>query len=304
MNVDWKLWKPRLLYGGFALVAFVLSLRWTFPTEAVKERLLLEASVRGWQIELRELHPGGLLGVTARGVTLEDQAGLQVPLEQVSASLHLLPLLVGRQVLGFDAALYGGRATGKTELSGDPRHLSVTLSGIDLARALGARREPGLKLAGTLAGTAELALPARGTEKLAGRIDLTVSQAGIAGGQLPMAGMSSGFPLPALALGAISAAVKLDGGKATVEKLEARGGDAEVVTEGVSVVLQPRLELAPISGKAQLRLRPALWEKPDAAKLRPVAEAALAAARSPDGAYRYQLSGSLGDPLFRPAPGQ
>ena len=47
MKIDWIRWRPRLLYGAFTAVAFILALRWTFPAEAVKQRIIVEAAARG-----------------------------------------------------------------------------------------------------------------------------------------------------------------------------------------------------------------------------------------------------------------
>ena len=46
MNFNFKLqgWQRRAAYGAFALAAFLFALRQTVPTEAVKERLVMEAA--------------------------------------------------------------------------------------------------------------------------------------------------------------------------------------------------------------------------------------------------------------------
>jgi hypothetical protein len=41
MKIDWNRSRPRLLYGAFTLVAFLLALRFTFPADAVKQRIIL-----------------------------------------------------------------------------------------------------------------------------------------------------------------------------------------------------------------------------------------------------------------------
>ncbi len=295
-QLEWATWRPRLAYGGFALVAFLLALRWTFPAEAVRERLILEAGVRGWQFEAGALTPGGLLGVHARDVRLEEHAGLAIPIDEVTASLRILPLLIGRQVLVFDGRVYEGRVRGTADLSGDVRNVSLRVEGVDLARAVPLKKATGMDLQGTLGGTADLAVPQAPAERATGRIDLAVADAGIAGGQLPLPGMVSGLILPKLGLGAVTAAVKLAGGKAEVEKLEARGGDAEIATEGLSVALQSALEHGTLFGKARLRIQPALWQREGTAAFRGLAEAALSPARTPDGSYLLQVVGTLGHP--------
>jgi type II secretion system protein N len=300
-SLDTPVVKRRLAYGAFALVAFALSLRWTFPSEAVRERLIFEAGARGWEIEMGDVGPGGVVGVRARDVRLQDRTGIKIPVDEVTASLRVLSLLAGKQVLAFDGRLYDGRITGVAQLSGDVRHLAMDVAGVDLARALPLKKATGMDLQGKLGGKVDLALPAAPDGKPTGRIDLDVAGAGITGGLVPVPGMTGGLPLPQVALGAVAAAVKLDQGKASVEKLEVRGGDAELVAEGLSVVLQPKLEFAPIMGKAKLRIQPAFWAKSGTSGFKGIAEMALAPSRGSDGAYQFSVFGSLGHPQFRPA---
>jgi hypothetical protein len=66
--------------------------------------------------------------------------------------------------------------------------------------------------------------------------------------------------------------------------------------------LQPRLEQAPLYGRARLTVQPAFWSQPAGAKLKPVADMALASARGSDGAYGMQVYGTLGRPQVRLAP--
>lgn len=303
-RVNWDVWRPRAGYAAFALLAFALALRWTFPSEAVRERLILEAGARGWQFEADELGPGGLLGVTADGVRLEDHDAHQLAIERVTASLQVLPLLLGRQVLDVDALVYEGRVRGSTALNGDERRTVLELSGLDLARALPLKVATGMDLQGAVSGAVDVTVPQAPAGRPSGRIDLAVRGAGVAGGQVPIPGMATGLRLPRVSLGDVAAGVRLERGKAEVEKLEARGGDLEVATEGLAVTLQPRLEHAPLFGKATLRFQPAFWSAGATAGLRPLVEAALASARTPDGAYQLQVVGTLGHPRVMLAPAQ
>jgi type II secretion system protein N len=300
MKVDWILWRPRLLYGAFALAAFALSLRWTFPAEAMKERLIMEAGRRGWQLDAERVSAGGLLGLRATGVKLETGSGLAVPVDELTASLRVLPLLVGRRSVAFDAELYDGRVEGTADLSGDARRVLLEVSGIELARALPLRKAAGLDLLGKLSGSADLTLPAAADQRPTGRVDLTVEQAGIAGGQLPLPGMASGLTLPPVGLGQVVAALKLADGRGTFEKLDASGGDAEVRTEGLYFLVQPRMEFSPVSGKAKVKVQEAFWSKGGAQAFKGLAEAALASAKGADGAWSFAVTGSVGHPRLQP----
>lgn len=304
-TIDWVRWRPRAAYGAFALVAFALSLRWTFPVEAMKERLIMEAGRRGWQIDVDRVSAGGLLGVRAKGVKLETDTGLAIPIEELTASLRLLPLLAGRRSVAFDAALYDGRVEGTADLSGDARRLLVDVSDVDLARALPLRKASGLDLLGKVTAKADVTVPAAADQRPTGRVDLTVKEAGIAGGQLPVPGMASGLTLPRLGLGAVVAALKLADGKGTFEKLEATGGEAEVRTEGIYFLVQPRMEFSPVFGKARVRIQEAFWARSETQSFKGLAEMALASAKGTDGTWSFSVTGSVGHPKMQPAsPGR
>jgi type II secretion system protein N len=300
MKTDWTRRRVVAAYAAFAVVAFIVALRWTFPAEAVKERLIMEAGRRGWTIDVEKVTAGGLFGVRARGVKLETASGLAIPVEDLTASLRLLPLLVGRRSISFDAALYEGRVRGTASLSGDVQELALDVQGVDLGRALPLRKEAGMDLLGVVSGKADVSLPAAAGGRPTGRVDLTVKDAGIAGGQVPIPAFGSGLPLPKTSLGAIVAAVKLSDGKATFEKLEATGGDAEIRTEGLYFVVQPRMEFAPISGKARVKVADAFWNRSGMQGLKGIAEAALASSKGSDGAWNLQVTGAVGHPRLNP----
>jgi hypothetical protein len=69
----------------------------------------------------------------------------------------------------------------------------------------------------------------------------------------------------------------------------------------VVVVLQQRMEYAPVVGKVRLKFSPSIWQKQGTASFKPMIEAAFMNARTPDGSYQYQLFGNLSAPQLRPA---
>jgi type II secretion system protein N len=235
-------------------------------------------------------------------VKLETATGLAIPVEEVTASLRLLPLLVARRSIAFDADLYDGRVQGTADLSGDARRVVLDVAGVDLARALPLRKASGLELLGKVTGKADLTFPAAPEQRPTGRVDLSVKDAGLGGGQLPLPGMASGLTLPRMGLGAVVAALKVEGGKGTFEKLEATGGDAEIRTEGLGFVVQPRMEFSPLSGKAKVRVKDAFWSRSETQSFKGLADAALASAKGGDGAWNFTVTGSVGHPRMQPAP--
>jgi type II secretion system protein N len=301
MKLELATWQRRTLYGLFAFLAFLFALRQTFPIEAVKERLVLEAAAQGWQLSVADTRPAGLAGVGLTGVSLESRDGVRIPIERLDARLRLWPLVLGRRSVAFDAALFEGRVRGVVEEGKTARRLAATLAGIDLARAVPLRRATGVDLAGLVKGDLDLTLDAE-PAKSTGHLDLVVEQAAVNGGQMPVPGMGGALTLPKMALGQVTAKAAVKDGRLTFERLDAKSDDMEAAGEGLYLVLQPRLALAPVFGKAKLRIRDPFWTKGGAQGFKGVVEMALAPARARDGAYGFQIYGTLSNPQARMAP--
>ena len=300
MTIDWNAWRPRLLYGGFFLVALLLALRWTFPFGALQDRLAVEAAANGWQLQAAEAGPAGLIGVSLREVTLKDRAGLTIPLDRVDLTLPLWSLLTGKRRVAVEAWLYDGRGSGALDLAAGPQEFRVALDGIDLARVLPLRMASGIDLTGLASGTAYLLVPSDEKAKPEGRLALTVKEAGFTGGKVDLPGVGA-LTLPAARFGELAVKLVLKDGKGTFETLGATGGDVELVGEGLYFAWQPRLEFAPLFGKARIKLAPAYASRPEVRAFSSLLDAALAGARSGEGAYGLQVFGSLGHPQVKPA---
>jgi len=299
-KLELKGWRRPAAYAVFFAISFLVALHYTFPIEAVKERLILEAAAQGWQLRMNDLSPSGLTGVRAREVTLQTRDGTRIPVEEVRASLRPLPLVVGRRSIAFDAVLFEGRVTGSTEQSRTAQRLQLRAGGIDLSRVGALRKATGLDLAGTLAADVDVTLDGSDPSKSVGKLEVTVKDAAVRGGEIPVPGMSGGLTVPRVALGTVSARGTVRGARADFERLEARGDDVEVSAEQLYAQLQPRLEFSPLTGRARLRLNDGFWQRSGTSNLRPVAELALGSARNRDGSYGFQIYGTLGRPQLRP----
>ena len=300
MKIDWSLWKPRLLYGAFFVVALALALRWTFPSGAVLERLSTEAAATGWQVQAGDAGPAGLIGLSLRDVTLKDRSGLTIPIDRVDLSLPIWPLLTGRRRVAVDAWLYEGRVKASFDLAGGPRQYRAELSGVDLSRALPLRLATGLDLTGVVSGSGQLLVPADEKARPEGRVSLSVKEAGLTGGKADLPGAGP-LTLPAARFGEVAVELVLKDGKGTFERLGATGGDVELTGEGLYFAWQPRLEFAPLFGKARLKLASAFASKPENRAFASLLDAALAGSRSGEGTYGLQVFGSLGHPQVRAA---
>ena len=299
---NWKLtgWKRTAAYAAFFVLAFVVALRLTFPVEAVKERLILDAAAQGYQIKVNDLSPSGLLGVRAREMAVLASDGTRIPVEELRAGLRIWPTLRGHRALDFDARLFDGRVTGSTDDTSTTQHYQVRITGIDLSRAGALRQATGLDLAGILSGNVDVTLDVKDPAKSTGTIELQVKDAAIQGGKLPVPGMEGGLSVPPVRLGAVAARGAVKNGRADFGTLEAKGDDVVITADQVFVQLQPRLDFSPLNGRARVRPTDAFWKTEKMALLRPLVEQGLASAKGRDGGYGFQIYGTLGKPQARP----
>jgi len=297
-------WKKYLAYGALFAVAFALALRQTFPAEAVLERLVIDAAAQGWQVKVADTGPGGFLGVRFTGLTLESLEGVRIPVDQVTASLRIWPLFLGKRGVNFDARLYDGRVQGLLEEGRTSRHVVAKVQGVDLAKSAAIRKALGVDLGGTLQGDLDLSLDGREPARSSGALALRVEKATLLGGQVNLPSLGGNLSLPRADLGAVVAQATVKEGKAVFDKLEAKSADVELSGEGMSVTLQARLAYSTVFGRARVKLQDGFWQKSGASgnALRGVAEVTLAPARGRDGAYQFQVVGTLSAPSARPAP--
>jgi len=300
--VELKGWKRTAAYSALFAVAFLVALRQTFPAEAVLERLVLEGAAQGWQVKAAKSGPGGVLGVRFTGLMLESREGARVPVDELRASVRLWPLLLGRRGLDLDARLFDGRVKGMVEEGRSVRRLAATVEGVNLSKAAALRRAAGFDLGGIVQGTVDLSLDGRDQAQSSGSLDLRIEKAALMGGQVELAALGGSLTLPRADLGTVAAHAVVKEGKAAFDKLEARSPDLELVGEGVTVGLQPRLAYSTLFGKLRLRLQESFWQKSGTGTLRGVAEVSLAPARGKDGSFWFQVFGTLSQPQARPAP--
>ncbi len=294
-------WRLTAAYVAFFVVAFVVALRLTFPVEAVKERLILDAAAQGYQVKMDDLSPSGLIGVRATGVTVVTAEGTRIPLEELAVGVRLLPTLLGRKAYSFDASLFGGRVTGSTDAGKAAERYQARIDGVDLSRAGVVKVATGLDLAGVVSGRVDVTLDQKEPAKSTGDVDLQVKDAAIRGGKITVPGMEGGLTVPPVKLGAIVAKGTLKGGRADFATVESKGDDVTIVADQVFVQLQPRLAFSPLSGRVKVRPSESFWRKDQIAPLKPLVEMGLASAKGTDGGYGFQLYGTLTRPQGRPA---
>lgn len=312
-------WIKWLVYPAFFVLALWIALYLTFPGDALRDRVEVEARNRlGMEVQIGSASLAGLTGITLRNVSWlpndatpppsstggeeaavaeGETAAAPVPvvdhrvvLDRVTVKARVLSLLRGKQAFTFDIDAWGGNAEGRYEAASDGSFsVQAKLAGLDLAKAP-LRPLAGIDLAGRL-DKADIVLTSTGKDltKASGNLVLKGDELQLKGGEV------QGFTLPAMALGTLDGHVIIDNGKASFETFQLKGQDLEAAIDG-SVRLGTKVATSTLSGRLKLKPSDEWWSKNEG--LKSMADFALPVGK--DGWRTVSLYGQLGKPAFRP----
>jgi type II secretion system protein N len=301
------LWKRLVGYLLFTLFALVTGFFISFPYDALRDRVRLEADRAGYFVRIGSLGPG-FFAVRAADLQVSKKADSDPPpealrIDSVSVGPSLFPPGVA-----VTAKLMGGSVTARASGLSTTR-LVVDVKGLDLSKG-NLKGFSGIDFAGTVNGQLDVRVPrvpaAPNTPpepdlaQASGSLTLSTQGLAVNGGTanitIPQYGPDpSPFDLPRIVLGDVTGKVTLDKGAATIDKLEGSSADLELKVTG-TVKLAKRLEYS--EQNIELRLKP----DPEFQKRLGMLGAALSfmGADPQDPTWRLgRLSGYLGRPQFR-----
>jgi type II secretion system protein N len=288
-------------YAGFFLVALVAAFFLTFPYDALKTRVRLEAERAGYFTRIASLGPG-FFSVRAKGVELSKKAESDPPpqpleLDSVSVGPTLFP-----PGLGVTTKVFGGTVTARVSGFSTIR-VRIDADDLDLTRS-NLKGFSGIDFAGTVDAHVDLSLPrvAVGTEPAQpdlGQATGTITLA-INGGSMSMVIPQFGpeptpLDLPKIVVGDVTGRLKFEKGAGTIEKFEAKSPDLELQATG-TLKLAKRLEYS--EPGIEIRFKP----DPEFQKRLGLIGSALSMVGPDpkDPAWRMgRLTGYLGRPNFR-----
>lgn len=300
-------------YPLFFLFCFVLFAYWTFPYERAKRFIIekVEYTERGgqripsgWELEIVDLGPSGLTGLSATGVRLvklpetPDERPVDVTIEEANVSLGVLSLLFGTLAVDFDVAVAGGDIEGSFAQDSTTTEVEATLDDIKLRRVGVLRGMLGLPVAGTLGGEIDLVVAEEAADTT-GTIDLSIDGLAIGDGntKVQIEGIpGDGLTVERLDAGNVELYASVEEGSATIERLEGRGPDVDLDGAGTLRLLQP----LPMS-RLDLMLRADIKDSYKSRNARTEGMFMLidnnrraGAAKTPDGAFQFRISGTFG----------
>lgn len=227
-------------YAGFALVSLLLSLYLTFDYGQLKPMIKsgLE-SATGAKVEIGDLSSYRLSGISIRNIKMqfkgqapavegEDKPPSILTMEKIKVRLKLLPLLIGRKSLSFNALFVGGRMDGSLSSSNSSLRLSANFANLMLDRIpMGSLGDGNFRLGGKMDGKLRLKMPdTNDPAGWKGEMDVGLE----AGKVFPFS--YAGINLPEIKFSSGELKIMMDEGKANIEPLKLKSPDLPIDLTG------------------------------------------------------------------------
>jgi type II secretion system protein N len=297
-------------YPAFFLVCFVFFAYKTFPYDLLADRLIQEARVRGYDLEILDLTHSGLTGLTFESLRLvlpeadDGTPPLDVIFEELTVSTSLLSLLSDTKSYSFDAELAGGEAQGDLTLGENEMEIEAELEDINLEEIPALRRFTRVPLGGTLHGEVELMMPSEVTEST-GNVEITIEGLSLGDGksQLDIPGWG-GLTMDQADAGNLELLATIEEGMAEIERAKSHGKDLKLDLLGKIRLARP-LKRSELNLLLRLKIEESYRQRSaKVATMLQLASEGLAAALTPDGALQYSIAGSYGGRLRPRAAGK
>ncbi len=300
-------------YPLFFIFCFVLFSYWTFPYERAKRFIIekVEYSERGgrlvpsgWELEIVDLGPSGLTGLSATGVRLvklpetPDERPVDVTVEEANISVGVLSLLFGTVSIDFDVAVAGGDISGSFAQDGTTTEIEAEIEDVKLRRVGVLRGMLGLPVTGNMSGEIDLVVAEEAADTT-GIIDLSIEGLALGDGstKVQIEGIpGDGLTVERLDAGNVEFYAAVEDGSANIERLEGRGPDIDLDGAGSIRLLQP-LPMSRLDLMLRANIKDSYKERNDRTRgmfMLIDNNRRAGAAKTPDGAFQFRISGTFG----------
>jgi type II secretion system protein N len=314
-------------YNTFFWAAFWLFCYWTFPYDRLASFLSdkVAESGAGYTLDIGNLSPHWLTGVTLNDVTVRkaqaaDAAPVPPPaapekgkppsdgslkIKEAHARVGLFSLLFGGKSLSFDAALEQGEIEGSYEEDGEQKHLDATLSKIDIGKLGLLESVISLPAKGTFEGDFDLTL-GKDPTKSNGTVKITFKDMVLGDGVAKLkVGSMGGLTIDPVNLGDVVMSLDVKDGVGQVKELRSTGSDVKLEGSGDVRFAEP-LSRSRLDILMRIKFTDAYKNKSSRTKamfslLDSNNGPQLRAAKTPDGALAYRLTGALASVRAVPA---
>lgn len=314
-------WFSILAYNTLFWVAFWAFCYFSFPYDRLAHHLSdrVAKAGKGYTLEIGSLEPYWLSGVELTDVVLRktEEAtparlpgdekppaprGFRVP--EARARLSLLPLLFGTKKVQFDMALDDGEIEGSYAADDESQEISVHFDEVDLQKLGLFESMLGVPAFGKLDGDIDLTLH-RDAKQTQGEIKLAFEKLVIGDGKAKVKiGGMGGLTLDPVEAGNLDLEIDVKDGLGKVKRLSSNGKDLVLRGSGdvrfaqplmatrLSILLNVKVTDAYRNKSPRTQAMFSLLDNSSAPQIR--------AAKLPDGALQYRLTGAL--TALRPVP--
>jgi type II secretion system protein N len=272
---------------------------WTFPYERLRDRLIEEAAERGYGLEIIDLSPSRLTGVTLEGVRLVlpatgDEPALDVVFDELTVRASILSAFSDTKSFSFDADLAGGNAEGDVAVGEDNFEVDAELSDIELKQIPALRRFTKIPVTGKLEGEISLVMPTEVGESN-GNVALTIEAMSIGDGKtkLDIPGWG-GLTLDEADAGTLAVQATVEDGRAAIASFKADGKDLKLDVLGDVKLARP-IKRSQLNLMVKAKIEDGYKERsPKMAAMIELASTgdAYKAALASDGSLQYKVTGS------------
>jgi type II secretion system protein N len=312
---------PKVGYPLVYVFCLVLFCSWTFPYGKLKDKITRafnaqqRASGSREELDIEEMSSSFITGVKMKGVQLTaasaepGKSPSETKIDEVTARISLLPLLIGNRDISFHAKAFGGSLDGTFDDRGEKeKDFSAKIDAIDLGQLTPLVEAIGLPLEGTLSGTIKIEMPEGKASKASGSVSLETEGLAVGDGKAKLKGA---LALPRVNVGALSFAGDVKDGALKVTKFGASGKDVELTGDG-------RIQLREVATESncdvnlRFKINDAYRTKSDVTKslfgapgstapaLFELADARVKQSKRPDGFYGWRARGMLSHLDFVP----
>jgi type II secretion system protein N len=318
----WKRVWPKASYPLVYLFCLVLFCSWTFPYNKLKDNITRTFNAQQRlagshnELEIDDMGSSFITGVKMKGLRVEGasaEAGKppsEMRIDEVTARISLLPLLIGNRDVSFHAKAFGGTVDGSFDDHGEKeKDFSTKIDSIDASQLTPLVELIGLPLEGTLSGSIKIEMPEGKASKANGTVSLETDGLAIGDGKAKLKGA---LALPRVNVGSLAIAGEAKDGVLKVTKFGASGKDVEIQGDG-------RVQLREIAMESsadlniKFKINDAYRTKSDVTKslfgspgstapaLFELADARVKQSKRPDGFYGWRARGMLSHMDFSPS---
>lgn len=315
-------WLPYLAYNTLFWLSFWLFCYWTFPYERVASQLVdqVAASGKGFTLEIGELSPYWLSGVELSNVVLRKSSGEPPPMPapgdktpapdralripELRARVGLFGLIFGNRNVNFDAELPSGAISGSYQGSSSQHNVSAKLDQVDMGKLGVLEALVQIPMQGTLNGDIDVSI-AQDPKLSQGSVKLSLDKLVVGDGKAKVRmGALGGLTLDPLEAGDLKIELDIKDGVALLNRLSSDGKDLKLKGSG-DVRLGTPLSSSRVSVLVNVKFTDAYRNKSPRTQamfglLDNTGAPQITAAKTPDGALQYRLTGTLLAP--RPIP--